>query len=317
MQAISPGGYYATLWRSPAPSEVMNLLRTSMLALLLSGCAFYCYSGVPEVQNPDLDELSGLALSHADPKILWAHNDSGDGPYLFRVGLQGEDLGKLTVPGASNVDWEDIAAFDWQGRPALLVGDVGDNRGRREHVTLYAVSDPGPGQALQLLWQLDVRYPDGPRDCEALAVDQAGGAIILVSKREPRPHIYRVPLPQQAPGPGTAVVASKLGEIGNIPPPTLADVIEDPVYGHDRAWVTALDIARSGRFAVLVTYKDAYLYRHAPGQDWGEAFQAAPLVIDLPQLRQTEAGAIGADERELYVSSETRPAPLLRVPLPP
>lgn len=295
----------------------MNLLRTSLVALLLSGCAFYCFCGVPEVQNPDLDELSGLALSHADPKLLWAHNDSGDGPYLFRLGLNGEDLGKLSVPGARNVDWEDIAAFDWQGQPALLVGDVGDNRARRDHLTLYAVSDPGLGKELRLLWQLDFRYPDGARDCEALGVDQAGGSIILVSKREPRPHVYRLPLPQSAPAPGTMLLASKLGEIGNIPPPGLADIVEDPVYGHDRSWVTALDIARSGRFAVLVTYKDAYLYRHAPGQDWAEVFQAAPVPIDLPQLRQTEAGAIGADERELYISSETRPTPLIQVPLPP
>eukprot|EP01035_Chromulina_nebulosa_P023316 gene23316-30224_t len=97
----------------------------------------------PRVASPALDELSGLAVSHADPDLLWGHNDSGAGPDLYRIGIHGEDLGSVHIAGVQAIDWEDIAAFDWQGKPALLIADTGDNTAKRKSVTLYAVSDPG------------------------------------------------------------------------------------------------------------------------------------------------------------------------------
>lgn len=104
--------------------------------LLLNSCALLSQPDGARVRNPALDELSGLAISHADPTLLWGHNDSGDGPNLFRIGVNDEDYGRIAVAGARAVDWEDIAAFDWQGQPALLVADTGENTARREVVTL-------------------------------------------------------------------------------------------------------------------------------------------------------------------------------------
>src|SRR5437588_13008164 len=60
-------------------------------------------------QNPRLVESSGVAVSRAHPGVLWTHNDSGDGPFLYATDLQGRDRGSLLVPGAHAVEWEDIA----------------------------------------------------------------------------------------------------------------------------------------------------------------------------------------------------------------
>jgi hypothetical protein len=47
------------------------------------------------------------------------------------VGLDsvGAALGQVSVNGARNRDWEDLAAFTHDGNPHLLIADTGDNGG--------------------------------------------------------------------------------------------------------------------------------------------------------------------------------------------
>jgi len=286
---------------------------------LLSACTLLARSDGPRVHSPELDELSGLAVSHADPALIWGHNDSGDRPRLFRMGVHGEDLGMLAIEGAVAVDWEDIAAFDWQGAPALLIADVGDNNAVRDHVTLYAVRDPGrEGASAPLLWKIDFRYPDGARDCEAVAVDPVDRSVLLLSKREYPQHLYRIPLPDDgAVPPGVSVAELLNPNVRGIPPASLAEMLESPVFGRFLGMPTAMDIARDGRFAVVVTYRHAYRFWRAQHQSWAEVFAQKPETIPLTALRQTEAGAIDADGRTLIYGSEGRHTPLLSAPLPP
>jgi len=296
-------------FRVPRPFGVLAL------ALSLSSCVLLSQSSGPHVQSNAIDELSGLAVSQADPGLLWGHNDSGDSARLFRIGPHGEDLGDARVPGASAVDWEDIASFVWEGEPALLIGDIGDNNANRDHLTLYAVRDPGAIGDLKLLWTLDFRYPDGPRDCEGIAVDPIENSIILISKRDHPQHLYRIPLPVAAPAPGAMALAEALGDVTTLPHASLSDLVNSPLYLIFDG-PTALDISRSGRFAVVTTYKDAFLYRRAQGQSWREVFSSIPERVKLPHLEQTEAGAISADETALWISGEGEHPPILRVPLP-
>ena len=39
------------------------------------------------IQSPRLIESSGVAVSRAYPDVLWSHNDSGDGPYVYATDL--------------------------------------------------------------------------------------------------------------------------------------------------------------------------------------------------------------------------------------
>src|SRR5262245_51670088 len=155
-------------------------MRAALLALL-AGAIAADVTGTVEVANPDLDELSGLAVSRADPQVLWGHNDTGGGNVLFRFGADGADFGSVHVKGARATDWEDIAAFEQDGTPALLVADTGDNLRARAQLVLYAVRDPGRDGAAELLWRLPFSFPDGARDCEAVAVDEVAREILLVS----------------------------------------------------------------------------------------------------------------------------------------
>lgn len=126
----------------------------------------------------DLDECSGFVWHDG---AWWAHNDSGDGPYLFRAASADfADAEKLAVPGAKAVDWEDICTIG----DDLLCCDIGDNGRRRDDVTLYRVhysKDAAGKGSLKLLATYPVTWPDEPHDCEAAAV--IDGRLHLVTKQ--------------------------------------------------------------------------------------------------------------------------------------
>ena len=276
---------------------------------------------VGELENAALDETSGLAASRRRPDLLWAINDSGAPPRLFALGLDGSDRGTVDLAGATNVDWEDLAAFELDGTPYLLVADVGDNAARRDRVVLYVLEEPvlgadrfPAGSTASVAWAIELVYEDGPLDCEAVGVDAASGRVLLVSKRTEPARLYEAPLRPAAPG---RVRATRVAEITNLPRPTAADLEEDPLFGAFRAQVTALDVAADGLELVAVTYKDAYRFPRNDDQSWAEAVSGLPEVLTLPRMVQTEAGAYGADGAALYVTSEQRPAPLIRLDLAP
>jgi len=145
------------------------------------------------LELPQLTECSGIACLGG---AYWAHNDSGDGPTLYRATtLEFGNAEVLEVPGASARDWEDIDTID----DDIVVFDVGDNRLKRTDCTIYRVrylartDERGadlPGE-LSLVAAYRFRYPDGPHDAEAgIVID---GKIHLVTKaaREPSTIVYR------------------------------------------------------------------------------------------------------------------------------
>lgn len=147
-----------------------------------------------------LVESSGVAPSSRVRGVYWTHNDSGDRPLLYATDSAGRDLGRVRVTGGNARDWEDLAAapcFVAQGR-CLYVADIGDNGENRPYVVLYRVREPAPpGGAADTLHTVAVldsivlRYPDRPRDAEALAIT-ARGEILLVTKERARlPGIFR------------------------------------------------------------------------------------------------------------------------------
>jgi hypothetical protein len=56
-----------------------------------------------------------------------------------------------------------------------------------------------------------------------------------------------------------------------------------------------------------------FLYRRPNGQSWETALADFPKVLELPSLKQAESICFSADGRHLFVTSEKRPAPLLRI----
>lgn len=269
-----------------------------------------------DIENPAVDESSGLAASRQNPGILWTINDSGNPAVVHALGENGEDRGELTIDGAGNRDWEDLAIFRRKGTDFLLIADVGDNAGKHPYCSLYVVREPPvgpdglpPEAEVPVAWRIRFRYEDGPRDCEAVAVDPQGETIILLTKRETPPALYTLPL-----APTSRVrVARRVRTVTTIPPPTAGDLRRDPVYGRYGSQPTGMDISPDGRHAVVLTYRTAYRFDRSPGETWAEAFGRPPGRIAIPLLAQAEGICFGEDGRTVFITSEKRPAPLLRI----
>ncbi|MBL7795610.1 MAG: hypothetical protein JNJ90_03825 [Saprospiraceae bacterium] len=79
-----------------------------------------------------LNETSGLVVAGG---VVWTHNDSGNQPRIYKIDtLTNNILQTVTIGGATNVDWEDIASDGTN----LYVGDFGNNaNGNRTDLKIY------------------------------------------------------------------------------------------------------------------------------------------------------------------------------------
>jgi hypothetical protein len=259
-----------------------------------------------------LPEASGIAVSPSDERRLWFVNDSGNRAELIAYDLRSDSYTRVKIDDVKNRDWEDLAAFEYAGNPWLAIADVGDNQAKRKNVRIYLLPEPSPGATrASAPTQIKVRYPDGPRDVESLAVDASGSAIYLLSKRDSFPRLYRVDLPALDKARDYAVTAEYLGEVRSIPKPDAEEIASYP-YGKNRARPTAMDLLPDGSAVALMTYRGAYLAPLAEDRDWLKALNQSLCPVPGPMLDQAET--ITADKSaRLYLTSEGRRAPLLRI----
>jgi hypothetical protein len=212
-------------------------------------------------QSPRLMESSGVAVSREHPGVLWTHNDSGDGPYLYATDLRGTDRGFLLVSGADAFDWEDIALgvcpAPFRATACIYIADTGDNLEVRPFVTLYALPEPappqGPGDTLRTTSApaiLRVSYPDGPHDVEAIYVSPRDTATYLVSKgRGGSIKVYRIG--------SKAWGAAKQSETVSATVVQTLDIRPSPEAGR---LITGAAVRRDGRIVTLRTYGEIYLF---------------------------------------------------------
>jgi len=289
--------------------------RFFLCLLLLPGLARAAQWSEPDiaglVTDRAISEMSGLAAAHAFPGHYWAINDSGSPAEIYLVDARGKHRGTVKVDGAPNVDWEDLAGFELDGRRYLLIADTGDNGGLRQELQLYVFEEPTSLDApLHPAWIQRFRWPDGARDCEAVAVDAAAGQVLLVSKKRVPPELLVLPL---RPGGDAPDVARVIGLLPGIEQPSARDLSLNPVYGRYRAQVTAADLSPNGRVLAVLNYRSVNFLVRPAGGDWQDALRAPPpRPLVLPWLPQAEALAWDADGRGLAIGSEQLPSPFLR-----
>lgn len=261
---------------------------------------------IATLANRAIRESSGLAASRRREGLFWTHNDSGDVARLFAFDTAGRSVATVRLDGVTARDFEDLAAFEYQGRAYLLVGDIGDNDHKRKAVRLHLLAEPDLRPASQpakqvrrvakVLRTVEVTYPDGPHDCEALAVDPAEGSVLLITK-SPRCKAYRLPL------------GALLDETAPNGPLPLEKLTGLPVL-----LPTAADLSPDGKALVVVNYWQGFLYTRSGNQRWADALDRMPRPIALPARKQGESVCFGPDSRSLYLTSEKLPTPLLVLP---
>ncbi len=258
---------------------------------------------VGDIENHKITEASGIAQSTLSPDVFFVINDSGNEPQLFALSPDGTDLGFWSVGVDDNVDWEDMSSFQYDNEAYLLIADTGDNFNWRPTVSLLVIREPDPetraaSAVIPVQWAFSIKYPNGYRDVEAVAVDEKNGTVLLLSKRVIPAEVYQVPLRPDK----NLVMASRIALLNTIPQPNEQDRWESSRFGHTRSRPTALDIVDNT--AVVFTYKDAYLFKKGWRQNWIQAFANKPVRIPLPYVNQQESGLMTKNRKHLYITTE-------------
>ena len=269
---------------------------------------------VGRLEDASIREASGLARSHRQPGVLWIINDNGAKEIIHAIDHTGARLGEFDLKKSRNKDWEDLASVNIDGKPYLMVADIGDNDAKHDHRTLYFVEEPSPQKKgkEKLSWRVRYAYPDGPRDSEAAAIDIENKRALILSKRDLPPRLYEVPLQTET---DEVLTATSLGTVNSLNRPSRQEVEFAPKT-KDWYWQpVGMDISEDNLAAVILTYRAVYYYQRQPGQDWLEALNTKPARISIGNFKNAESIAFGDDKRTVFVTGENKHSRLLRIDL--
>ena len=249
---------------------ISSLLLAAALDTLLVGGPF-TKGYLPE----HISEASGLV---ATPGMLWTVNDSGGDASVYGVDDSGTQRVEVRLRGATNVDWEDMAYHP--PSKTLYVADIGDNAGRRRSIQIYALPLPALGTDTVVDVDPSVRsyvYPDGARDAETLLCDPVTGDLFIVTKRERRNRLYKVPA------------------VGD----TLQMMHDLPFY-----LAVAGDVSADGRHIVVKNYAYVFSWTRLGNESISDAMRRQPDTLHYMPEPQGECLAIAQDGSGFYTVTE-------------
>jgi len=300
------GGSSTGVGDPPAPTSATSTAPAGAVA------AYRAPTTLGILSDPDISESSGLVASRRNPGLLWTHNDSGDGPFLYCLDATIKSCGVWRVTGTDAFDWEDIAIGPGPepgSGPYLYVGDIGDNIGQRDAIVVYrvpeptvvggtAASKPAPAPTARAE-ALRFRYPDGPHNAEALVIHPTTGDLYVITKTPSNATVYRATAPLD---PAAITTLAPVGAIR----------LGTGALGPEL--VTGADSSPDGRRVALATYSSGYELELPAGADrfdviWG----AHPTPVALGPRRQGESVAYRLDGGALLTTSETEPSPVQQV----
>jgi hypothetical protein len=262
------------------------------------------------IENLDITEASGLAVSKCQANVLWTHNDSGDGPFIYAVGPAGQNLGTWKVANAQNIDWEDIAERkEADGTCRLYIGDIGDNGRKREVHTVYRVREPTVTDSnkntreknaveTEPAESVNFSYTDKKENAETLMVHPVTGDIYVLTKSHKAPSdVYKV-----KPSFGSNEM-QKVAPIANLEVPSI------PV-----GLLTGGDISNDGRRVAICDYLNGYeLTLPAGDTNFDDIWKQQTVVINLGPRDQGESIAYSTDDNMLFATSEGKNPPIIEV----
>jgi len=260
------------------------------------------------VDSGEIAEASGLAVSRKNPAIVWVHNDSGEQPRLFAIGLDGKLVSTVNLVGAKARDWEGMAICPGptDGVDYLYVGDVGDNFAREESISVYRVPEPDTTKLdesvdLDGVVALELRYPDGAHDAEALMCDPRTGDLFVITKDVGgNNEVFRAAAPQSRRQP---TILEKIATV-TFPGETASELA-----------ATGADISSSGELIIIRSYNRASIWKRGPEQSVAEALAEGgrPVLVPGPPVEpQGEAIALTPDAVSYYTLGEGLAQPLFR-----
>ncbi len=239
-------------------------------------------------------EASGLVASLRSPGVYYLLDDGPGTTQVWVLRPADGLLGAMTFTAVETRDTEGLAVGPCgAGDPVtcVYVGDVGDNRRSREQIRVYRFIEPdlsaGVPDQVGADW-VDLRYPDGAHNAEALLVDTSGVPHLVTKARfDEETGVTGPTRMYRAPG----YADGTLEWLGDLALPATARGLAAGVVGNV---VTGGD-SRAGH-VLLRTYDAVLSYTAPQATDPLSALPTWPVQeLPSPVLRQAEAVAFAAD----------------------
>jgi len=171
-------------------------LAVAVLATVVAPATAASTTEVCRFSDGRLTEISGLAYSPSHPGVLWTHNDSSGGPYIYAVDSRTcRTLARVRIAGIPARDIEAIApGRDRKGRPVLWIADIGDNRDSWPYVRIHRIREPAVIASTTVSARTyRVTYADRPHNAETLLADPRSQQLWIVTKQLAHGSLYALP----------------------------------------------------------------------------------------------------------------------------
>ncbi|MBK8945223.1 MAG: T9SS type A sorting domain-containing protein [Ignavibacteriae bacterium] len=243
------------------------------------------------IENDEIDEASGIAASYKNPGVIWTHNDSGDKNRIFALDTTGKNLGEYFLTGIENRDWEDIAigpGLD-AAKSYIYIADIGDNDAQYSLKYIYIIEEPlvslNQNPVISTIGKVEkitFYYPDEPRDAETLMLDPITKDLFVVTKRNSKINIYRLPFPQST---NSNIEAEISAEI---------KLDFDPEFNKPFNYLTGGNISINGTEILIKSYTNIFYWYRNPSKSIAEVLsETKPEILPFENtLDETQCEAI-------------------------
>ncbi|HEA17966.1 MAG TPA: hypothetical protein ENH88_16275 [Pseudoalteromonas prydzensis] len=259
--------------------SLYSLITVAILAavIIISMSIYTLYSKKKLSVDPKLKEISGIEFDKF--KRLWAINDSGDDPKLYRLNEDGSIAKEVLVTNAKNIDWEDMTQNDFGH---FFLGDFGNNKQERKWLTIYKIENPidikGNTTEAEII---KFTYPE--LDGSPVAPDQRNfdlEAFVAFGR-----HLYLFTKNRTEPFDGITNVY-KVGDHAANFDAQLIDSFKTCTTMEKLCWITSAALSPDRTKLVLLDSTSIWLFENFSGDKF---FSADVSRIDLGIVTQKEA----------------------------
>lgn len=262
------------------------------LASFVSLSVYTLFSKKQLSVDPKLKEISGIEFDKK--KRLWAINDGGDDPKLYRLGEDGAIEKEILVTNAKNIDWEDMTQNKFGH---FFLGDFGNNKNDRKWLTIYKIENP-----------IDIKTETTEAEIIKFTYPEMDGTPITPNKRnfdleafvEYKRHLYLFTKNRTEPFDGITNVY-KVGDHAANFDAQLIDSFKTCTTLEKLCWITSAALSPDRTKLVLLDSTSIWLFENFKGDKF---FSGDVSRIDLGIVTQKEAITFYDDNTLIFTDEE-------------